>query len=222
MARVAFTAGRIAAFKCPVGQNQAFLWDATAPRLGLRVTPTGKPAYVFQGEYLGKSIRITIGSVSDWSILKAQVQARTFQREIDAGRDPRELRAENRASDTAKRETKKRQKITFGEAWAVYLQERKQSPKWGERHYIDHVKLSHVGGVPCKRPKNSKTIAGPLAIFLPMPLKSITVDFVKVWATKEAAARPARARLALRLLKVFLGWCAAEKEVSVRPTHLVK
>jgi integrase len=208
MAKVAFTAGRIAAFKCPPEQNQAFLWDLTVSRLGLRVTPTGKPAYVFQGEYNGKSIRIVIGAVSDWTIPKAQAQARLFQTEIDAGRDPRELKADNRASDTAKREAKQREKITFGEAWAVYLAERK--PAWGERHYIDHVKLSHVGGVPCKRPKGSKTVAGPLATFLPMPLKAVTPALLQSWATKEAAHRPARARLSLRLLKAFLSWCAGE------------
>jgi integrase len=208
MAKVAFTAGRIAAFKCPPGQNQAFMWDLTVSRLGLRVTPTGKPAYVFQGEYSGKSVRIVIGAVNDWTIPKAQAQARLFQTEIDAGRDPRELKAENRASDTAKRETKQREKITFGQAWTVYVAERK--PAWGERHYIDHVKLAHVGGEPCKRPKDSKTIAGPLAIFLPMPLKAITPELLQSWATKEVARRPARARLSLRLLKAFLSWCAAE------------
>jgi integrase len=208
MAKVAFTAGRIAAFKCPSGQSQAFMWDLTVSRLGLRVTPTGKPAYVFQGEYNGKSVRIVIGAVSDWTIPKAQAQARLFQTEIDAGRDPRELKADNRASDTAKRETKKREKVTFGEAWAAYLAERK--PAWGERHYIDHVKLSHVGGEPCKRPKGSKTIPGPLAKFLPLPLKAVTPALVQGWATTEASTRPARARLALRLLKAFLNWCAAE------------
>jgi integrase len=208
MARVSFTAGRIAAFRCPAGKSQAFMWDTSSPRLGLRVTPSGKPAFVFQGEYEGGSIRIVIGAVNDWTIPKAQAQARLFQTEIDAGRDPRELKAENRASDSAKREAKQREKVTFGEAWSAYLVERKLA--WGERHYIDHVKLSHVGGVPCKRPKGSKTVAGPIAGFLPMPLKAITPALLQAWATKEAAHRPARARLSLRLLKAFLSWCAAE------------
>lgn len=62
MAKIVFTAGRVAGFKCPSEKAQAFLWDATAKGLGLRATPAGKPAYVFQGVYQGKDIRITIGS----------------------------------------------------------------------------------------------------------------------------------------------------------------
>jgi integrase len=210
MAKVAFTAGRIAAFKCPVGKTQAFMWDSTTTRLGLRVTPSGTPAFVFQGEYDGKSIRMVIGGVDDWTIPKAQAQARVFQTEIDAGRDPRELKAENRASDTAKREAKKREKITFGEAWAAYVEERKSS--WGKHHYNDHLKLAHAGGAPCKTPKGALTIAGPLASFLAMPLKAVNAATVQSWAVREAAKRPARARLSLRLLKAFLTWCATESD----------
>jgi integrase len=208
MAKVNFTTGRLSEHKCPIGQNQAFLWDSTAQGLGLRVTPKGKPTFVYQGVYQGKDIRLVIGKVDTWTIPKARERVRTIQTTIDEGRDPRELKAENLASDSAKRAATKQEKVTFAEAWAVYLAERK--PAWGERHYIDHVKLSHVGGEPCKGPKGSKTIAGPLAYFLPLSIKSITPSLVQEWATKEAITRPARARLSLRLLKAFLTWCAGE------------
>jgi hypothetical protein len=46
MAKVAFTSGRVKGFKCPADKPQAFLWDVTAPGLGLRLTPAGKPSYV--------------------------------------------------------------------------------------------------------------------------------------------------------------------------------
>lgn len=49
MAKVVFTAGRVGGCKCPDDKAQTFLWDATAKGLGLRATPAGKPAYVFQG-----------------------------------------------------------------------------------------------------------------------------------------------------------------------------
>ena len=71
-----FTAPRVAAFKCPADKAQAFLWDGTAAGLGLRATPAGKPAYVFQSEFQGKSIRLTIGGPDSWSIPKAQEKAR--------------------------------------------------------------------------------------------------------------------------------------------------
>ena len=92
MAKIAFTASRVSGFKCPVGKTQAFIWDVNAPGLGLRATPAGKPAYVFQGEFQQKSIRITVGNPDAWSIPQAQEKARELQRLIDAGNDPRELK----------------------------------------------------------------------------------------------------------------------------------
>jgi integrase len=212
MAKVAFTAGRIAAFKCPPDTEQSFMWDATSPRLGIRIKRAGKPVYVFQGELEGKSLRIVIGAVADWTIPSAQAQARKFQTEIDAGRDPRELKAENRASDTAKRAAREKAKVLFFDAWEAYILER--TPAWGERHILDHKKLSQLGGVPRVKPKGTKTIPGPLAHFMTMQLKSVTPAVVQSWAKKEAAIRPARARLALRLLQSFLRWCADDEKYS--------
>ncbi len=81
----------MAGFACPAGKAQAFLWDSTQPGLGLRVTPAGKPAYIFQSEFQGRTLRATIGSSAPWSIPKAQERARELQRQIYAGRDPRRL-----------------------------------------------------------------------------------------------------------------------------------
>ncbi len=72
MAKIAFTAGRVAGFKCPPDKTQAFQWDLSAPGLGLRATPAGKPAYVFQSVYQDKTIRLTIGSPDVWSIEQAR------------------------------------------------------------------------------------------------------------------------------------------------------
>ena len=69
MAKVKFTDPRVDAFNCPPDKAQAFCWDSTTPGLGLRVTPAGKPAFVFQGEYQGRSLRVT-------EFLKAQGFAR--------------------------------------------------------------------------------------------------------------------------------------------------
>ena len=55
MAKVNFAAARIARFECEEGKAQAFLWDAAAPGLGLRVTSNGARAYVFQSEFQGRT-----------------------------------------------------------------------------------------------------------------------------------------------------------------------
>ena len=126
MAKIAFTSGRVTGFKCPPEKTQAFLWDETARGLGLRATPAGKPAYVFQGVYQGKDIRITIGRPGAWSIPLAQEKARALQRMIDEGRDPREVKAEKVAADVAKRDAAVVNALTIGDIWPRYLAEGKR------------------------------------------------------------------------------------------------
>lgn len=208
MPKVNLTAGRIEALTCPAGRAQAFIWDAGAPGLGVRATPSAYRSFIFQSEFKGTTVRLTIGDVKVWSIPAARERARELQRQIDQGRDPRAVKAESEAADREAREALKRRATTFGEAWQVYLADRK--PLWSARHYEDHVKLAQTGGIARRRARDRKTIAGPLAPFLSMRLIDVDAVTVHAWAARECATRPARARLALRLLKAFLRWCAAE------------
>jgi len=188
------------------------MWDATAPGLGLRVTPNGKPAYVFQTVFDGRDLRITIGNPSAWSIRDAQEKARELQRMIDEGQDPREVQREREAERQAKRQQEQSEAVTVGEAWAVYLEERR--PHWGERHYADHINLSKAGGEAMKNRGKSKTKPGPLHHFMPMTLKSMSAETVEQWANREGRDRPTVARLAWRCLKAFLNWCAEQPEYA--------
>jgi integrase len=210
MAKIAFTAGRVKGFKCPADKVQAFLWDVTAPGLGLRVTPAGQPSYVFQSRYQDKTIRLTIGSPKAWSIPLAQEKARELQRMIDEGRDPREVKAEKTAADVAKRDAAVGSAVTVGDAWTVYLAERK--PRWGELHYKDHIKLARAGGVKAKRGTDGRgvTIDMPLFPLMALALRDLDAPTVEAWAAREAKTRPTSARLAWRLLKGFLGWCSEQ------------
>ncbi len=223
MAKIAFTAGRVSGFKCTPEKKQAFLWDVTAPGLGLRSTPAGKPSYVFQGVYQGKDVRLTIGSPSAWSIPDAQAKARELQRLIDEGCDPRDLKRDAIAAQAAaadKLEADKTQAaaqtLTVGEVWAAYLAERRLSPKWGERHYQDHIDKAAPGGLPSTRRgyKTQLTKPGPLAALMVLPLNTLTAPVIEGWAAKEATTRATSARLAWRLLKVFLRWCSEHPTYS--------
>ena len=205
--RVRLTAGRVASFVCPSGRSQAFLWDTDAPSLALRVTPTGRKTYVFESRLKGKTIRVNIGTLAA-TLEEARAKANALTVLVDAGTDPREV---ERARDAAKASAKAAAALraaTVGEVWTAYLTERQ--PFWGDLHYQDHVKMSQLGGQARARMKGVTTIAGPLAEFMPMRLADLNADTVHAWAQKEAKARPARARLALRQLKAFLRWCAAE------------
>ena len=214
MAKIAFTAGRVSGFKCPPDKKQAFMWDATAPGLGLRATPAGKPAYVFQSVYQGKDLRITIGSPAAWSIPDAQATARELQRLIDEGKDPRDLKRDALAAQAEKQAAAAVQAVTVGEVWAVYLEARR--PHWGDRHYADHVALAKAGGEPAKRGTRGRgvTIAGPLHPLLALPLRGLTAPVIEAWAAREGQTRPTAARLAWRCLKAFLSWCAEQPEYA--------
>jgi integrase len=217
MAKVVFTAGRVSGFKCPDDKRQAFLWDATANGLGLRSTPAGEPAYVFQGVYQGKDVRLTIGRPSAWSIEQAREKARALQRMIDDGKDPRDLKrnalaqqAERDANAVAQEEADKLAALTVGEVWQTYIAERR--PHWGELHYRDHINKAKAGGLPSGRRGGGKklTQAGPLAALMPLALRDLNQPTIEAWAAKEGLTRPASARLSWRLLTVFLTWCGEQ------------
>lgn len=219
MAKIAFTAGRVSGFKCPPDKQQAFMWDATTPGLGLRTTPAGKPAYVFQSVYQGKDIRLTIGSPAAWSIPNAQAKARELQRLIDEGKDPRDLKRKAVAATKAQAVAlaaaaaeAASQAVTVGEAWTAYVAER--SPHWGDLHRKDHERLTRAGGEAAKRGTRGRgvTIAGPLHPLMGLALRDLTAPAIETWAAREAQTRPTAARLAWRLLKAFLGWCAEQQE----------
>jgi integrase len=184
------------------------MWDVTAPGLGLRATPAGKPAYVFQSVYQGKDLRITIGSPAAWSIPDAQAKARELQRLIDEGKDPRDLKRDALAAQAEKQAAAAVQAVTVGEVWAVYLEARR--PRWGERHYNEHLLLVKPGGVASKRAAGGVTAPGILHPLLGLALRDLTAPVIEAWAEREAQTRPAAARLAWRCLKAFLSWCAEQ------------
>jgi integrase len=226
VAKVRLTETRMLEFVCPRGKTQAFLWDSEVPGLGLRATHKAKSggkaskSFVFQSRFEGASLRITIGDAEIWPLSNrtdrvgpgakvlqagAREKARQLQGIIDSGRDPRLVTAEVTAADVAKRVNARRRQVTVRDAWDVYLAERK--PHWGALHYADHLQVSRAGGEPRKRSKE-KTKPGVIADLMDLRLRDLTEARLQQWAAKEILTRPARARLAHRLLTVFLSWCA--------------
>lgn len=219
------TAGAIERLKCPPGRAQAFLRDAEGNGLRVRVTPNGAKSFVFEQSLKNRTIRRTIGSVTAHSIEDARAEARRLAVMLDAGTDPRDLArehaeakaaaaAEKAAQATAAAAEEAAAALTVGEAWARYIAERQ--PHWGERTYSDHLKSAQEGGKDRKRMPKVKTKPGPLASLMPMRLVDLDGTAVEAWAKREAPTRPARVRLALRLLKAFLRWAAAEPDLKGR------
>ena len=213
MAKIAFTAGRVSGFKCPPDKKQAFMWDATAPGLGLRATPAGKPAYVFQGVYQGQDRRITIGSPATWSIPEAQAKARELQRLIDEGKDPRDLKRNALTAQAEKQAAAAAQALTVGEIWPLYLENGrpKRRDAWKPRYRADLEAMAAPGGEPKKRGQGV-TRPGPLYPLMALPLAGVNEDTLKDWYDREALTGKHQAARALMMFRGFLRWCATRTE----------
>ncbi|MFT5719410.1 MAG: hypothetical protein ACI9T7_003624 [Oleiphilaceae bacterium] len=69
MAKVNLTSGRVNNFQCQDGKSQDFLWCADIAGLAVRATPNSTTnRFIFQAKVKGKTMRVTIGKVSAWSI----------------------------------------------------------------------------------------------------------------------------------------------------------
>lgn len=212
MARTKLTAGRVAAFTSE-GKGQAFLWDDAAPGLALRATASGSKAFIFQTEYAGKTLRLTIGKPEAWSIPEARAETRRLQTLVDKGADPRAEKAATIAQAQADRDAaavvRARESVTVGEAWAVYLEARR--PKWSPRSYLNHVRMAAPGGEQRQRGAG-KTVAAPLAALLPLRLSELNADVLAAWLDREAAERPTAASSAFRLVRGFIRWAGEHPE----------
>ena len=219
--RVNLTAGRVDAFTCPPNKAQAFLWDTDTPTLALRATPTGRKTYVFEARLNGSTIRINIGTLADWPIKQARLKAQGLKMLVDGGTDPREVErdrqtaaVEKKTADAAKLEAAKVAALTVGEVWAAYIEQRR--PYWGDLHLRDHIDKAKAGGLPSGRRGGGKQLTkpGPLAALMPLALRDLDQPTIEAWAAKEGLTRPSSARLAWRLLTVFLTWCAEQPEYA--------
>ena len=220
-----FTRESVEAARCPEGKSQALYWDTEQPGLGLRVTSHGARAFIFESRLGGRTVRVTIGPASmpiraakDKTgrpvTTGANAEAAKLAALVAQGIDPRAEKAATIAQHAADRQAAKAERakrdVSGLDAWAVYVEERR--PRWGERHYIDHVKMVAEGGEPRKRLPGKLTQAGPLRSLLARPLAEVDSGAIEQWVMRETKTRPARAALGFRLLVVFVNWCAEHPE----------
>jgi integrase len=222
VSKINFTSARVAAFRCPVDQGQAFHWDTEVPGLSVRVTPRGKPAYVFQRQHLGRTVRITIGGVGAWSIPEARHKAREIQRQLDVGDNPVELKRAKRAAQESERSQREVESITVGQIWPTYLERGRPKGKdaFRPRYLADLKLMSSAGGERKKRGAGS-TLAGPIHPLLAVPLVQLDEDRLLAWYKyQEVRGRPQAAR-ALMMFRGFLRWCLSQTEhrILARPAY---
>lgn len=201
------TPNRIKNFPHPE-KGKSFLWDEIVQGLGVLASPQ-KKNYIFEGRFNKKTIRITIGNTSAWTIEDARKRATEIRRLVDSGVDPRLEKKRREAAETAERDELDRHEVTIADAWPVYIEERRF--KWSDRHLLDHQKISHLGGEKKKRGKG-KTKPGALASLMPLKLSDITPDTISEWAKRESKTRSTQTLLAFARLRAFVYWCEKKPE----------
>ena len=209
------SAGLFERASCPPEKSFVRLKDAQNPNLHLRITQAGGKHWQFEARVKGSLFSRSLGQWPALSIGEAQKIAAQLRALTTQGIDPRDLdrkateeaQALEQAKDlarTAQQQKEEREALTFGQAWAHYMAERR--PYWGARNYADHAAMIQRGGQRRKRGQGL-TVAAPLAVFVPMRLIDINAEAVEQWAAKEGQERGTRARLAKRLLGAFFNWC---------------
>jgi integrase len=190
--------------------------------LRVRVTANGVKSFVYEAKLNGKAISRTLGGFPLMSIDDAKDKARELAKTVKTDKqDPREIerqqkeaaaiaKAQQDAATAAAVQTASVAALTMAEVWAAYIEERK--PHWGDLHYRDHIDKAKAGGLPSGRRGGGKqlTCPGPLAALMPLALKDLDQATIEAWAANEGKTRPSSARLAWRLLTVFLTWCAEQ------------
>lgn len=199
-----FTTGRVASYgfipSANGKSNQTIYWDAKTPGLCLRVTAGGTKSYVFESKLHGRTLRITIGDAKTWPLSEAQKMATQFKTMVDKGIDPREVRRVTKLEADAAIQQAKSRDVTFGEAWRDYMEARR--PRWTDRHYNDHAKVTQITGKPA-----------PLTPFLSERLADITPEYIKTWLEAPLQTeRPTYTAIAFRKLRAFITWASEQAE----------
>ena len=146
----------------PVGLGhlvREYHWCKDTPGFGLLVSSSGTKTWVSARRVNGKKVWRVLGKVQGANSISAEAARKLFQvinNELSSGIDRVE---ENRQQKI----THASNTMTVGDVWAVYLEERK--PRWGDRHYADHISLSAAGGEKYKR-GTGITQPGPLYKFM--------------------------------------------------------
>jgi integrase len=205
-----FTANKIKVLSCENGKSQTIYWDSKTPALGLRVTPTGNRAYIFQTWFNGTNLRLTIGDIETWTLGAAQAEARRLKVLTDQGTDPRVERAKAEAVNKASR-----LKGTSGLViWNEYIKARQH--QWGDRHKNEHLYMVRQGGEKITRGlrvgQSAVKQKGILLDLLSLPINLITRDKVAALVKKEGKIRASSTRKALSALKAFLTWAADQND----------
>ena len=208
------TAGLIERLTCPADKSQAFMRDAKAPGLRVRVTAAGSKSFVFEAKLNRQTIRRTLGDVRTLSIEEARSDARALAKTVKSDKqDPRELERDRLAIKVAIKAAATAQALTVGDVWPRYLDEGKPKRRdaFKPRYRADLEAMAAPGGEKKKRGQGN-TRQGPLFPLQALSLAGVNEDTLKSWFDREAVSGKHQAARALMMFRGFMRWCSAKPE----------
>ncbi len=82
------------------GTKDRFLWDTELPMFGCKITPKGRRVYLLQYRIEGRSRRFTIGIHGSLTTREARKIAKKLLHDIALGRDPVDMKKNNKGDQT--------------------------------------------------------------------------------------------------------------------------
>ena len=166
-------------------------------------------------------MKIAIGSPDIWDRLdEVRKEARRLGALIDQGIDPREEKKALIKAQQAERARDSAKAATVADAWGAYIEYQKdkmarpnleRGKKWGERHLLDHERMTQPGGQAKARGKG-KTKPGVLVPLMGKKLSTIDADTLRDWVKAEQRTRANAARQGFEAFRAFWRWLASHKD----------
>lgn len=215
------THGLLERASCPAELPFVLVRDADKKGLRLRVTKAGGKHWQFETRIKGKLFTRALGEWPAVLIEDAKAEAHRLRGLTESGTDPRKIERQQQADKAAATataaanvEAAKVAAMSVGEIWKDYVEKRR--PFWGDLHLRDHIDKTKAGGLPSGRRGGGKQLTkpGPLAALMPLTLKDLDQATIEAWAANEGKTRASSARLAWRLLTVFLTWCGEQPQYA--------
>lgn len=180
--------------------KQYFVWDTRFTGLGLRISPGGSKAFIYQGRIggIGTPKRITLGKFPVMSLQDATDAASEVSKQLASGIDPSRTKADNIAKNKSFARDQVRKQLTFGDLFTHYINTHKS--EWSKSYLNDHYSAA--------RPylTDKPYSAQPIGNIWEVSLAGLTPDFVESWIRRENETRATTMAKNFRMFKACANW----------------
>jgi integrase len=181
--------------------GQVDYYDSHLPAFGVRISYSGTKAWFVMTRVYRKLTRMTLGRYPAMTLAEAREKAREVVHHVRAGRDPRQIQADEH------RRREKEHRTTFEATAELFI----------ERHVERHLR-------PNTAREYRRILQGSdTQHWRPRPISTISRDDAVDLLTRiHERGSPAAANRALAYLSKFFNWCLEQDLITTSPTSLIR